>query len=73
MMRTLLKHSLIVLVGTLAFLCICATVGISTSNPPASATAKVDSGPHGPDVEDISRITQKPRSRLREYGITATR
>ena len=40
MLRRLLKESLIVIGGTLFFLVLCATVGISTSTPPASPTAE---------------------------------
>ena len=40
MLRRLLKESLIVFGGTLFFLLLCATVGISTSTPPTSPTAK---------------------------------
>ena len=38
--RALLKESLIVLGGTLFFLGLCATVGISTSTPPTSPAAE---------------------------------
>ena len=40
MARRLVKDSLIVLGGTLFFLGLCATVGISTSTPPTSPTAE---------------------------------
>ena len=40
MARRLLKESLIVLGGTLFFLGLCATVGISTSTPPTSPAAE---------------------------------
>ena len=40
MARRLLKESLIILGGTLFFLGLCATVGISTSTPPTSPAAE---------------------------------
>ena len=40
MARRLVKDSLIVLGGTLFFLGLCATVGISTSTPPTSPAAE---------------------------------
>jgi len=40
MARRLLKESLIVIGGTLFFLALCATVGISTSTPPTSPAAE---------------------------------
>jgi hypothetical protein len=40
MARRLLKESLIICGGTLFFLVLCATVGISTSTPPTTPTAE---------------------------------
>ena len=40
MLRRILKESLIICGGTLFFLVLCATVGISTSTPPTPPTAE---------------------------------
>jgi hypothetical protein len=46
-MQRLLKEFLIVLGGTLFFLGLCATVGISTSTPPTSPAAEAALGSDG--------------------------
>jgi hypothetical protein len=60
----LLKESLIVLGGTLFFLGLCATVGISTSTPPTSPSAEA-----AYEVEHISEdldIDRYPTRRLED-------
>lgn len=53
MLRRLLKESLIVLAGTLFFLMLCATVGISTSKLRTAPTAEADE--HYDDSEEVVR------------------
>ena len=59
MVRQLLKESLIVFGGTLFFLLLCATVGISMSTPPTSPTAEADEQVYS--SEDLS-VEQSPFS-----------
>jgi len=58
----LLKESLIVLGGTLFFLGLCATVGISTSTPPTSPTTEAaQADEHGADELDLGhRSVRRP-------------
>ena len=64
MLRRLLKESLIVIGGTLFFLVLCATVGISTSTPPASPTAEAAYEREN-DSEDLD-FDRYPTRRLEE-------
>ena len=61
MARRLLKESLIVFCGTLFFLGLCASVGISSSTPPADAMRSANLGKGRVDGAQAVR----PRSRSR--------
>ena len=56
MLKRLLIESLVVFGGTLFFLLLCATVGISMSTPPTSPTAEAAHEPVFVD-EDLGRDT----------------
>jgi hypothetical protein len=64
MVRQFLEESLIFFAGTVFFLVLCATVGISTSTPPTSPTAEA-----APDPECVAEdpgLDRYPTRKLEE-------
>jgi hypothetical protein len=62
MLRRLLKESLVITGGTLFFLALCATVGISTSTPPSTAGSFSVDELEDP-TEDMDRESSSSRER----------